>query len=38
MACDPSSPQYPPSDSSISLLKRADELLHLADSMVAVRH
>jgi hypothetical protein len=29
-ACDPSSPEYPPADSSISVLKRAEELLEIA--------
>jgi hypothetical protein len=30
LACDPSSPQYPPVDSGIDLLRRADELLELS--------
>ncbi len=29
-ACDPSSKAYPPSDSSLSLLERADELIEAA--------
>ncbi|MHB1037570.1 MAG: hypothetical protein ACYC35_07545 [Pirellulales bacterium] len=30
-ACDPSSAQYPPSDSGLALLRRAEELLEYAD-------
>lgn len=33
LACDPAGPNYPPMDSGIALLKRADELLALADSL-----
>jgi hypothetical protein len=29
-ACDPASPSYPPVDSGIDLLRRADELLELS--------
>jgi len=29
-ACDPASPNYPPVDSGIDLLRRADELLELS--------
>jgi hypothetical protein len=32
-ACDPASPQYPPHDSGIFLLKRAEELLEMANQM-----
>ena len=31
-ACDPSSAQYPPTDSGLALLKRADELLESVES------
>ena len=31
-ACDPSSGEYPPSDSSLSLLARAEELLESASA------
>ncbi|OHB79539.1 MAG: hypothetical protein A2W31_07250 [Planctomycetes bacterium RBG_16_64_10] len=32
-ACDPSSAAYPPTDSSLALLHRADELLQSAEQM-----
>ena len=31
-ACDPSSTAYPPSQSSLSMLKRAEELLETSDA------
>jgi hypothetical protein len=37
LACDPDSPQYPPHDSGIDLLRRADELLELADQVTEFR-
>lgn len=35
-ACDPSSGAYPPSESSLSLLDRADELLEAASASSAI--
>ncbi|MFP6613385.1 MAG: hypothetical protein VB835_13835 [Pirellulales bacterium] len=33
VACDPGSSEYPPDDSGLALLKRADELLASAESV-----
>ncbi len=33
-ACDPASPAYPPSDSGIALMQRAEDLLSTADPRI----
>jgi len=35
-ACDPQSPEYPPLDSSLALLTRADQLLEASASRVTL--
>ena len=35
-ACDPQSPEYPPFDSSLALLTRADQLLEASASWAAL--
>jgi len=35
-ACDPQSPEYPPLDSALALLTRADQLLEASASRVAL--